>query len=49
MKPGEKFTADNLRAIRPGHGLAPRHLEIFLGKTARHAISRGTPLSWDMI
>jgi pseudaminic acid synthase len=49
MKAGEAFTPDNLRAIRPGYGLAPKHLEIFLGKTVRHDIARGTPLSWSMI
>lgn len=49
IRAGEPFTADNLRAIRPGHGLPTKHLEIFLGKTARHDIARGTPLAWEMI
>ena len=45
---GEPFTEHNLRAIRPGYGLAPKHLETFLGKPAKVAIKRGTPLSWDL-
>ena len=42
---GEPFTADNVRCIRPGHGLHPRHLEQVLGAHARRSLARGTPLS----
>jgi N-acetylneuraminate synthase len=49
MTAGEVFTAQNLRVIRPGNGLAPRYLENILGKRATHAIGRGTPLSWDLV
>jgi N-acetylneuraminate synthase len=42
---GEPFTERNLRAIRPGHGLPPKHLKSVLGKKAKTAIARGTPLS----
>lgn len=45
---GEPFTEKNLRAIRPGHGLAPKHLRSFLGRPARAAIARGTPLDWPL-
>ncbi len=44
---GEKLTGDNIRCIRPGHGLAPKHLDDVLGKVAVQDISRGTPLQWD--
>jgi len=46
---GAKLTSENVRCIRPGHGLAPKELPAVLGRTARVAISRGTPLSWDKI
>ncbi|WP_205944559.1 pseudaminic acid synthase [Pelagibius litoralis] len=46
---GQPFTEKNLRAIRPGHGLPPKHLRDFLGKPAKNAIKRGTPLSWDLL
>ncbi len=49
MGAGEVFTADTVRSIRPGHGLAPRHLPEVLGRSARVAIARGTPLNWPMI
>ena len=49
MKAGETFTAQNVRSIRPGHGLHTRYLDVVLGKKARINIDRGTPLSWDII
>ena len=49
VKAGEKFTKSNLRAIRPGHGLPPKHFDEVIGKKARCDISRGTPLSRDLI
>jgi pseudaminic acid synthase len=42
---GEAFTADNVRCIRPGHGLHPRHLEDVLTARAACALKMGTPLS----
>lgn len=46
---GEMFSAGNVRAIRPGLGLAPRWLDNVLGRTAKHAVKRGTPLSWELL
>ena len=45
----EAFTAENVRSIRPGHGLHPRHLPDILGRTAARSVARGTPLAWDLI
>jgi N-acetylneuraminate synthase len=49
MKAGEVLTRENVRAIRPGHGLHTRHLEEVLGRTVLKDIPRGTPLTWDLI
>ena len=49
MAAGETLTPDNVRAIRPGMGLAPKHLDSVLGRTARRALKRGTALSWDLL
>lgn len=49
MKKGETFSVQNIRTIRPGHGLAPRYLDIVLGKKIVKDIKRGTPLSWDLL
>ncbi len=40
VKAGESLTADNVRSIRPGHGLPPRHYEKVLGRRARTDIAR---------
>jgi N-acetylneuraminate synthase len=49
MKAGEKLTSANLRTIRPGHGLAPKYLPQFLGKSVNRDVKRGTALSWDLV
>ncbi|WP_166364066.1 pseudaminic acid synthase [Pseudomonas akapageensis] len=49
MQAGEAFDASNVRAIRPGLGLAPRHLDAVLGRCARQALGKGTALNWSMI
>jgi len=46
---GEEFTEENVRSIRPGHGLPPKYLPVVLGRRAAGKITRGTPLSWDLI
>ncbi len=48
IKAGEVFTEENVRSIRPGHGLHTRYLENVLGKKAIMSISAGTPLKLDM-
>jgi pseudaminic acid synthase len=49
MKAGEKFTAENVRSIRPGYGLSPRYLTSIIGRKSMKNLKRGTPLSWDLI
>lgn len=49
VRAGEIFSAENVRSIRPGHGLAPKHLESVLGRRASRDVPRGTPLSWDLV
>jgi pseudaminic acid synthase len=49
IKKGEQFSSHNLRAIRPGYGLAPKHLGAFFGKSAAKDIRRGTAVTWDML
>jgi N-acetylneuraminate synthase len=45
VKVGEAFTENNVRSIRPGFGLAPKHYQAVLGRTAKVDLKRGTPLS----
>ena len=49
MNAGETFTTENVRAIRPGLGLAPRWMNMVLGMKVRKTLKRGTPLNWDLI
>jgi pseudaminic acid synthase len=49
MEPGEVFSSENVRSIRPGNGLAPKHLSNVYGRRSRTRISRGTPLSWELL
>jgi len=49
VKAGQMFSEHNVRSIRPGHGLHTRYLEEILGRYAALDISKGTPLSWDLL
>lgn len=43
---GGVITTENVKSVRPGHGLAPKYLEQLLGRKSAVAIPRGTPISW---
>ena len=49
IKKGQVITAEHIKRIRPGYGLAPKHYQSLLGKTVNQNISRGTAVSWDII
>ncbi len=46
---GERFTPANVRAIRPGFGLPPKHTAQVMGAYAAVDLARGTPLALDHI
>lgn len=46
---GERLSEYNVRSIRPGFGMAPKHLSRVLGCRAACDLPRGTPLDWSMI
>jgi pseudaminic acid synthase len=49
VKAGELLTEKNVRSIRPGFGLHPKYYNEILGKAFTKDISKGEPLSLDMI
>ncbi|MBK9218237.1 MAG: pseudaminic acid synthase [Uliginosibacterium sp.] len=49
IQAGEVFSEANVRAIRPGFGLAPKHLDAVIGRRAARDLPRGTPLSWEAL
>lgn len=49
VKKGDAFTAQNVRSIRPAHGLHPRHFSEIMGRHAACDIACGTPLAWTLV
>ena len=49
VRQGELITGKNVRSIRPGLGLPPKHLPEVLGKRAVRDLARGTPLDRSMV
>lgn len=49
IQKGELLTENNIRIIRPGFGLPPKHYDQLIGKSAVQDIARGTALHWDLV
>jgi pseudaminic acid synthase len=49
MKKGDIFSNENIRSIRPGHGLPPKYLDFVMGKHAQRDLKKGTPLQFNDI
>jgi N-acetylneuraminate synthase len=49
VKAGEIVSSSNVRSIRPGQGCPPKHLDQLIGKTFLSDVSRGTPMSLDLV
>lgn len=48
LKAGDILTARNLRCVRPGLGLPPKHYDLLLGRRVNRDVRKGTPMSWDL-
>ena len=48
LKAGETVTADSVRSVRPGFGIAPKHLERVLGRRVMVDVRANTPLNLSM-
>ena len=44
IEPGDEFTEDNIRVIRPSNGISPKYYGEILGKKCERKIKRGEPL-----
>lgn len=49
LKAGDVLTKENVRIIRPGHGLAPKYFDLVLGKRVKQDAKKGTPLTFDLL
>jgi pseudaminic acid synthase len=48
VKAGDVISDQNIRSIRPGYGLHPKHYKEILGKKFTRNIDQGEPLNLDM-
>lgn len=48
-KAGEMLTRENLRCVRPGFGLPPKHLDSLLGQRVGRDVTAGTPMAWSLL
>lgn len=49
VRAGEPLTPHNLRSVRPGFGLPPKHYEELLGRVLKRDVVRGTPMRLDLL
>ena len=49
IRAGSVLNEANIRSIRPGYGMAPKHLPNIIGHTAARDLKRGEPLDWSML
>jgi len=48
LKAGDIITADTVRSVRPGFGLAPKYLDEIIGKRATQNINKNTATKEDL-
>jgi pseudaminic acid synthase len=49
LSKGDVFTEENLRSVRPGTGLHPKHLHEILGKRSNRDLEAGTAMSLEFV
>ena len=49
LRAGDIITKDAVRSIRPGFGLAPKHMGMVLGSSLKTDVKKATPVDWNLI
>ena len=49
VQAGDCLDEQSVRCIRPGFGLAPKHLPEILGRCVKATVKRGTPVTWELL
>ncbi|MGI1671160.1 MAG: pseudaminic acid synthase [Neptuniibacter sp.] len=47
LEAGQKVTENDIRSVRPGFGIAPKHHKKVIGKVVNRKLSYGEPLLWN--
>jgi len=49
VRAGDTLTRENLRCVRPGHGLPPKFYDMLLGRRVNADAKAGTPMDWHLL
>lgn len=49
LKSGERVGPQSVRSVRPGFGLAPKHLDAVIGRVVKRDVAAATPVSWEVL
>jgi pseudaminic acid synthase len=49
MNKGDVFTSQNLKIVRPGFGLSPKHYQYLLGRKVKVDVNKGLAINWDLV
>ena len=49
LEAGDVITSDAVRSVRPGFGLAPKHLDSVIGQQVKKAVRKNTPVTGDSV
>lgn len=47
LQAGHIITENDIRRIRPGYGISPKHFSTVIGKTVKKSVKRGEPVTWE--
>jgi len=49
VKAGDIITEKNVKSVRPGYGISPKHLEKIINQRFKDDYKKGTPMQWNYI
>lgn len=49
LQQGDRIKPENIRSVRPGYGLAPKHIPEVIGKSVTRSVIAGTAVTSDLI
>jgi pseudaminic acid synthase len=48
LKAGDVLSEENVRSIRPGHGLSPKYYDVIIGKRLNRSVDQGIPVQFSI-